>query len=222
MRVKIGKYLNWVGPYQIVDGLFFWVKKNQWPEDPKLQARWDYRLHDRMGTWLASTWVADFCQWIHNKRKRTIKIHIDNFDVWGMDSTLSLIVVPMLKLLKEHKHGAPAVDLKDVPRHLRPTAAQLKKYNTNGETDPKFFERWNWVLDEMIWAHEQILDDDSDSKFWLERGEIDWDSKPDERGLIELKWKKESKVDWEGLKAHHARIQNGLVLFGKYYRSLWD
>ena len=30
------------------------------------------------------------------------------------------------------------------------------------------------------------------------------------------------KVDRKGLKAHHDRISNGLILFGKYYRSLWD
>jgi len=30
------------------------------------------------------------------------------------------------------------------------------------------------------------------------------------------------KVDYKGLKAHNARIANGLRLFGKYYRALWD
>jgi len=30
------------------------------------------------------------------------------------------------------------------------------------------------------------------------------------------------KVDHKGLKAHNARIDNGLRLFGKYYRALWD
>ena len=30
------------------------------------------------------------------------------------------------------------------------------------------------------------------------------------------------KVDHEGLDAHNERIKNGLRLFGKYYRTLWD
>lgn len=219
MRVKIGKYLTWWGPYQLVDALFFWHERYPSKE---LEARWDYRLHDRMSTWLANTWVADACQWVYNKRKRTVKVHIDRWDTWSMDHTLSMIVVPMLKQLRASKHGSPAVDPADVPKELRPTARQRKKYETQGETDDLFHKRWEWVMDEMIWAHEQLLDENSDDKFWLVHGEIDWNGEPDERGLIELKWTKESVVDWDGLKAHHARIQNGLALFGKYYQSLWD
>ena len=220
MKVKIGKYINWIGPYQLVDMLFFWLEK--YPEK-ELAKRWDYRLHDRMGTWLASTWVAKFCEWVHSKRKRTEKIHIDPYDVWGMDHTLSLIVVPMLKQLKKVKHGAPHVDPEDVPKHLRPTPKQIEKYSKMGDTDPKFFKRWDWVMDEMIWAHEQLLDEDSDEKFWIEHGEIDWGAgTPDEKGLTPVVWKKKAKVDWKGYRAHHARIDNGLRLFGKYYRNLWD
>ena len=49
MKVKIGKYINWIGPYQIVDAIFFWIKKPNWfnEVDEKLQQRWDYRLHER-------------------------------------------------------------------------------------------------------------------------------------------------------------------------------
>ena len=77
-------------------------------------------------------------------------------------------------------------------------------------------------MDEMIWAHEQLLNDNGEEQFWLEHGEIDWSGEPDENGMTELKWTKESVVDWDGLKAYHARIDNGLRLFGKYYRALWD
>lgn len=211
MKVYLGKYVNWVGPYQIADKIFFWVEKYPSKE---LEQRWDYKLHDRFGTWLASTWVSDVCQWVHNKRKRTEIVHIDGYDVWGMDHTLSLIIVPMLKKLKAVKHGGPHVDIEDVPKRLRPTAKQMEKFNTTGHVDDKWFERWEWVLDEMIWAHEQIIDDDSDSKFF---DHTESEKEPDFSKSIN-----KIKVDRKGLKAHHDRIHNGLKLFGKYYRSLWD
>ena len=31
-----------------------------------------------------------------------------------------------------------------------------------------------------------------------------------------------TKIDTVGLNAHNARIDNGLRLFGKYFRTLWD
>ncbi len=44
-----------------------------------------------------------------------------------MDYTLSHIVVPMLKQLKETKHGAPFVDDEDVPEELKSTSAPPKE-----------------------------------------------------------------------------------------------
>ena len=213
MKVYIGKYLNFWGPYQIVEAIFFWQEK--YPSD-KLARRWDYRLSDRLGKWLASVdWVVNLCNWIYEKRRRTEYVHIDSYDVWSMDSTLSTIVVPMLKQLKKVKHGAPHVDLADVPKHLHPTKAQQKKFNSMGDTDPLFFKRFDWVLDEMIWAHEQIISDDGDSQFY-DHSKAN-DPKDDFNTQID-----KIKVDRKGLKAYHDRIDNGLRLFGKYYRSLWD
>ena len=213
MKVYIGRYLNFWGPYQIVDAVFFWQEK--YP-DEKLAQRWDYQLSDRLGKWLASVdWVVNFCNWIYEKRKRTEYVKIDSYDVWSMDSTLSTIVVPMLKQLKKVKHGAPHVDLADVPKHLHPTKAQQKKLNSMGNTDPLFFKRFDWVLDEMIWAHEQIISDDGDSQFYDHSAAND--PKDDFNTQID-----KIKVDRKGLEAYHKRIDNGLRLFGKYYRSLWD
>jgi hypothetical protein len=50
-------------------------------------------------------------------------IKIDKWDTWSMDHTLSPIILPMLKQLKEVKHGAPNVEDEDVPEHLRSTSA---------------------------------------------------------------------------------------------------
>ena len=208
MKVKIGPYKNWVGPYQIVDALFFWHEK--YPSD-ELEKRWDYRLHDKLSEWLASTWVNDFCEWVQSKRQRNIKIHIDKWDTWGMDHTLAMIIVPMLKQLHATKHGAPQVDDEDVPEHLKSTAAPPKE--NDYDVDENHFKRWDWVMDELIWTFEQCaMDDSTDQFFTYPTGKFD--KFEDRIAAI--------KVDREGLDAHTARIKNGLRLFGKYYRGLWD
>ena len=140
--------------------------------------------------------------WLYNwfdytpKQKTSVKIH--NYDTWSMDCTLAPIILPMLVQLKETKHGAPMVDMKDVPKELRATKAQQNKYAKGGDVDPKHFERWDWIMDEMIWAFEQKCRDD-----WME----DYDY---------------NKWDSEGAKAHQERMSNGFRLFGKYYENLWD
>lgn len=221
MKVYIGKYINWIGPYQIIDAIFFWQEK--YPND-KLAARWDYRLSSFLGNWLSNTWLNDFCNWIHSIRKRTIIVKIDRYDAWSCDHTLSLIIVPLLKELQKQKQGAPFVEYEDVPKHLRPTPKQIEKFKESHDTDSQWFKRFEWVLGEMIWAHEQLLKDDDEDQFIIQRGEIDWTDYPEDEGkkTTPLRWKKRYVMDEKGLKAHRERVDNGLRLFGKYYRSLWD
>ena len=84
---------------------------------------------------------------------QVVEVQIDPWDTWSMDHTLAHIVLPMLRQLKETKHGSPNVDNEDVPEELHmPDGWYEEKYNRNGETDPHFFDRWDWALDEMIYA----------------------------------------------------------------------
>jgi hypothetical protein len=139
---------------------------------------------------------------------RKVDIRIDYWDTWNMDHTLTMIIAPMLKQLKATKHGAPLVDNEDVPEHLRSTGETSSEHHI----DDNHFARWDWVLDEMIWTFEAILE--GESKFY-DHSEVD-----DNASLrVQLN---QMKVDTEGLQANEERITNGLRLFGKYYRSLWD
>jgi hypothetical protein len=152
-------------------------------------------------------------RWYHNflyeklgiSNDQTVSVHIDDFDTWSMDHTLAHIIVPMLKQLKETKHGSPYVYPEDVPTKLRPTKKELTAYTKDGETDSKFFERWDWVMDEMVWAFEQKCRDDWESDY-----------------TADVPTGEPAATNWEGHKAHHARMSNGFKLFGKYYESLWD
>lgn len=236
MKVKIGNYTKWIGPYQIADKIFFWVDK--YTLDDSKTNRWDYKLKDSFADFLCygfqkkddrnkyftdnrkDSWFYRLCNWIHAKQKRTVKIHLDRWDTWSMDHTLSLIITPMLKQLKAEKHGAPLVDDEDVPEELRSTTAPPKE--NDYDIDGNHFKRWDWIMDEMIWAHEQhALDDEPD--FWIEEPEGMY-SEPcvDREGMSTLKWEKEGKFDKEAYQAYHARKANGFRLFGRYYQGLWD
>lgn len=143
---------------------------------------------------------------------RRVKIVIDPYDTWSMDHTLALIIVPMLKQLKATTHGAPLVDDEYVPEHLRSTAAPPTE--NEWDVDDNHFKRWDYVLDEMIWAMEQIANDDSESKFY------DYSEVDEEADL--MKQIAQIKCDHEGLQKHHDRIANGTKLFGIFFQNLWD
>lgn len=187
MKVYIGPYRNWFGPYQLAEKILFWKNK----EDDAV-----YDLGDR----LDKTFIGNFLAWVYRKKKRKVEIRIDKYDTWGMDHTLALIILPMLKQMRDTKHGSPGVDDEDVPEHLRSTVEPAAE---DYDIDGKWHQRWEWVLDEMIWAFEQLINDNNDSQFF------DHSTDP-------------ITYDKEGHKAHNERINRGTTLFGKYYRGLWD
>ena len=202
MKVKIGPYKDWIGPYQIAEKLLFWMDKA------------DDRI-DSLGEWLAKDKNGDksrfsrFCDWFHGKKKRKIEIHIDEYDTWNMDHTLALITLPMLKQLRATKHGAPFVDDEDVPEHLRSTAAEPKE--NKWDTDSNHFKRWDWVMDEMIYAFTMKIGQSSDDE------DDDWNT---QIYMREPQGWNDAKL--EEAKIIQDRISNGFRLFGKYYRALWD
>ena len=230
MKVKIGPYNNYIGPYQIAETILFWIPKYDKGTLEYTKAYDKYVLG--FAEWLAEdknrnpSWLTKFCLWIESKRKRTVKIKIDRWDTWSMDRTLALIIVPMLKQLKETQHGAGFTDDDDVPEHLRRTAADPKE--NEWDTDSNHFKRWEWIMDEMIWTFEQLIDDNADQKFWTGKHDIQWEpTEHDEEGkpkFYEMKRGPNDTAvfDEEGYKKYQERIQNGLRLFGRYYRGLWD
>ena len=112
------------------------------------------------------------------------RIVIHSWDTWNMDNTLALIIHPMLVQLKKTTHGYPS-----------------------NFTE----ERWNKLLDEMIWAFEQK--------------NVDWEDQyygplvDNPNGVMgqDFEW-----VDLDGLQKHRERMTQGFRLFGRYYENLWD
>ena len=198
MKVYIGPYRNWFGPYQIAEKLLFWMKE----DDDRI---WKF------GEWLSkSNTLCRICDWIDSKKNRKTEIRIDKYDTWSMDHTLALIVLPMLKQLKATKHGSPYTDDEDVPEHLRSKTDRIKMGDPDirkveiWDPDDTIHDRWNWVMNEMIYSFEMELDEDWDLRIYEKHGK-DW---PPE-ALAERK-------------VIQDRIANGFRLFGKYYQGLWD
>jgi hypothetical protein len=163
--------------------------------------------------------VYNVFNWLwFDRRTQHIKVRIDKSDTWSMDHTLAHIVLPMLVQLKRTKHGAPNVDNADVPKELRMSKKGMTQFAKDGSTDDKFFKRWDWILDEMIWAFDQKCRDDWEGAYYEYREMGPEESKdPDNLFGLKLVWE-----DREGQKAHQERMTNGFKLFGKYYENLWD
>lgn len=147
MYVKLGPYKNWIGPYQI-----------------------SYLLHyigvsedrcDKIGEYLCTTWLNKFLNWIDEHRKRNIKIKIHNYDIWNLDYTLALIILPSLKLLKEQKQGIPSLSSENellLPLELR---SKPEDYDENNNKKYEACEKqWNWIIDEMIFSFDNIVNED--------------------------------------------------------------
>jgi beta-lactamase superfamily II metal-dependent hydrolase len=137
-----------------------------------------------------------------------------------MDSTLSVIILPMLIQLKKTKHGAPRTNDSDVPDHLK--SYNAPKPTTEWDVDLFHFDRWNYILDEMIFAFGSSTCDDWKDQY--QSGESDFQFIDIGDGVGEMiEGPNHTLVyDWDGLHSHTNRIKNGFRLFGTYYQNLWD
>lgn len=199
----------------------------------KWPAEKDYTFWDKFTEVLDSS-----VQYLYNilnvgyfdKQSRKVSVKLHRYDTWSMDSTAAFIILPLLKQLKEQKNGAPFVEYEDVPKTLRPSKKELASMQ-DGDTDVYWFERWDWVLNEIIFAFSSCNSDWQDE---FTSGVIKYKTVPiDENGnkvdkkyatLYRFEEEADStyKIDYEGMKKYQKRISNGYRLFGKYYECLWS
>jgi hypothetical protein len=236
LKVYIGPFVNWIGPYQIAERLCFWAKSEADEYGIKRKPDW---VHD-FGARLAErkdgsdTLLTKACQWVHQRKQRKVKIRIDRYDSWSADSTLAMIALPLLKQLRDTKHGSQIMDDEDVPEELQLNGfcdwspqqlldfGDLEQYKTDSWN--LTHRRWAWALDEMIWSFEQIHPD-NDWEAQYHTGVIDIQFEPIEgsSNSLMVRGPKDTHVfDAEGHRQHQERIDRGLKLFGKYFQGLWD
>lgn len=210
MKVVIGPYLNWWGPYQIF-GLLNHVGVSE-----ETTHRWAKN---------SPGWFHNLCQWVNDRRKRKQSIKIDDYDVWGMDTTLATIILPMLVRLKEKKHGAPMCS----PYADQSSNSAQFSFDFYQDGDEAAWEAnqkaWDDILDEMIWTFTQLQPDhDWEDQYWRVHPELDLSDYPEDEGktVVPVRWKVNGDCDWEGMRKHQERINAGLKLFGEWYQALWD
>lgn len=218
MKVFISNYRHhWYSPYTFLEKVIY---RREIDYDDPIVEKWSNRL----------TPISKAIQWFMDKiRPRVEYVKIDRWDTWSMDSTLAVIVLPMLKQLQKDKHGSQLVDLEDVPEYMRTSSTEdysdqecFEFYHK--DTEKKGYDvhdRWDWVLNEMIFAFESYAHD------WEEKyrsGEHDIQWKKLENGCSEMiRGPNDTyECDYEGMAKEQKRIDNGLRLFGTYYRGLWD
>lgn len=232
MKVYMGPYQDWWRSYFYSDYM-----------DKKYNYDWDgptntfEKVLEKVANaldWFYSVTINKYFAW----KDRKIKVKIHHYDTWGMDNTLSYIILPMLKQLKATKHGSPFVDQEDLPEHLRLTEREMKvndEGHWNGElnateeemkaANDKFFSQWNWVLDQMIWSFEQEICEDADYKNYYDPYKpeelLEEETFPDSLFNKEFRMKM-GKFNSDKYKAYQERKQLGFTLFGKYYQALWD
>lgn len=222
MKVNIGPYIPHWSTREVEE---WYLKKmhgkKYWEIDDE-----DFTKSAKIVIWILDKW-QDLLNATFNKyfqwRGRKIDVHVDRYDVWSADHTLAYIIHPTLIKLRQKLHGSPLIDDEDVPEELRSTAAPVKE--NEYDIDANHFKRWEWALDEMIWSFSQILDDNADDQFHTGNFDVKWEkTEIDGKKVHEMVTGPDDthKFDKEGYDNWNNRISNGLKLFGKYYRGLWD
>lgn len=148
MKINIKNYRKHISTYHIAKFIFFWKDA-----DCKYT-----NIVDNFAGWLSEDKNSNLTTLQrlldkYNNRPRTIKIKIDPYDTYSMDHTLSCIILPMLKQLKDTRHASPCTDYEDAPEYYTPNIKDV-------QSDPLVHARWGWILNEMIFAFERINADD--------------------------------------------------------------
>jgi hypothetical protein len=203
MKVKLGPFKEHISTHKIKRKYLKLMYGDVWFEIEEPQYIW----LDHLVVGLLD--AVDFCLEPLNKiNQRKVKVKYHNYDTWNLDHTLALIILPGLKQLKAENHGYPSVNPDDLP------TACLK--------DAEGSEQWEWVMDEMIWAFNEIANDyPGENTFYTGNVDIIW-KKEDGLSHMEHGPNHTFSIDFDSRKKYDDRIQRGLILFGKYYRNLWD
>ena len=156
-------------------------------------------------------------------RRGSIKkceVILDKEDTWNMDFTVATIVAPLIKQLRETTHSYAAIDKEDVPQELHQT------YGTQGEHTEKYsVQAYEWVLNEIEWAMNEISNENkNEPKMYKHVGDIEFGEIDESTGLGEIKSLGVERIHEmeEPNRQYHKRIQQGCVLFGKYFQNLWS
>jgi hypothetical protein len=161
--------------------------------------------------WKARYWPGNIRWWIKCKYQK-IRYGVSDDDVYSLGYNIALFALPRLKYFKEKgKVGIPVCFL--------PNNFHLLEGDEQTAAEEKGVKEMEAVLDEMIFAFEYIIDGDKmcelPESVSFKGNDFDFNS---EKSI-------EEKEDWkrymEKANKLNERKENGLMLFAKYYDTLW-
>jgi len=144
-------------------------------------------------TWYQKLLNKIFRFYYLKQKPRPSIVEIDSQDLWNLDCTLALIIKPALEKFLENEVGSFQVDNKDLPGRM--TIDWEAYWDSNNEFHKETFLR---AEDAWKWILKEMIFA-FDLTIRDNKGEIIKYDSPD-----------------------HKRMENGLRLFGKYFRSLWN
>jgi hypothetical protein len=161
--------------------------------------------------WRAKNWPRAIKWWAKCKYQK-IRYGVSDDDVYSLGYNIALFILPRLKYFKKKgKTGIPCCFLPDNFHLLKDeeqTAAEEKGVKEMGD-----------ALDEMIFAFEYIIDGDKfcelPESLSFKAKDLDFNS---EKSIEE---KESWKQYMEKANELNDRKNNGLILFAKYYDTLW-
>ena len=161
--------------------------------------------------WKAKYWPSEIRWWAKCKYQK-IRYGVSDDDVYSLGYTIALFALPRLKYFKEKgKAGIPVCFL--------PSNFHLLEGEEQTAAEEKGVKEMEATLDEMIFAFEYIINGDKMCEFpeslSFKGKAFDFNS---EKTI-------EEKEDWkrymEKSNKLNERKNNGLLLFAKYYDTLW-
>ena len=194
MKVYLGKYVYPITTYDIASKIIFWENDEY---RKKLNSILKFGLtYNQNSKNKKLSILSKFLDKYNSYQKRKVFIKIDDYDVYDLEYTLSLIIEPALrKLLKDEWLGSFKVDNEDLPKDLQISDDEYKLISSvYSETDKNAMEisnrleqQFKYVINKMIYAFSVI-----------NNTELDEDDE-----------------------YYKKKIDEGLRLFGKYFRNLW-
>ena len=140
---------------------------------------------------------SEVIRWFISTYQR-IRYGVSNEECWSLDCTLTKFILPRLK--------------------------HFKKINVNSHPSDITHERWNEILDEIIWTFEYMNDEERfnpiprikdviiDMNKYIDN--INREKTPEEKQAWKEYFKKSAELE--------ERRKRGMQLFAEYYFQLWD
>ena len=182
---------------------------------------------------------------LKNKFQRLIRGYSDS-DCWNLPQAIAKFILPRIKHLRKNYHSLANRHHLLIDNKIVPYVGQQDNFEfdeklgsytdkTTGlgiSLDQKEYE---YILDEIIFALQTILDEDNinvsleevyevypqgfdpikDRQMFLEKQE-------DGTYLVEFERKENIQPDYSKLNKAYERQRNGLILLGLYFKDLWD